>query len=117
MVIEDDPNVRDATIGMLNSLGYAVVDGADGQAVSNNAVAYDDIELLLTDVVLPGGISGPIIARTEREINPAIKIIMMTGYADSNELNSVTTDMPHRLLKKPFDLKTPSKTVFDTIHN
>jgi PAS domain S-box-containing protein len=102
LVVEDEPEIRKLTETVLRSLGYATLtakDGAEGLAVFENG---EKIDLLLSDVVLPGGISGPELAVSAVRLNSNLKVLFMSGYAES--LFNFQNPLPEGadLLQKPF---------------
>lgn len=115
LVVEDDENVREATVGMLERLGYLVVDGVDGAHCLNDQSSFDNIDLLLTDVVLPEGRTGPIIAASANARNPSLRVVMMTGYAEATQLLGDSGEKAYPLLNKPFNLETLANTVFNAL--
>jgi signal transduction histidine kinase len=102
LVVEDDPDVRELTVAMLESLGYAVVATETGSA--GLQILRDDskLDVLLSDMVLPGGMSGvELIAEARRRL-PGLRVVLMSGYVDSAvERPRLPADVA--LLPKPFD--------------
>jgi len=102
LVVEDNADLRDLTVAMLLSLGYraaAVANAREAQAALVDGVPID---LLLSDVILPGGTSGPELAVEARRRQPGLKVVLVSGYpANEIELHGLPKmDVP--LLKKPF---------------
>ena len=102
LVVEDDAEVRELVIGLMANLGYqtlAAENGADAIAIIE---ARPDIALLFTDVVLPGGMSGPDIARAAVALRPGLKVVFTSGYAQ-DALDRQTQSGQHvDLLQKPY---------------
>jgi PAS domain S-box-containing protein len=98
LVVEDDPDVRQLTVRMLKTLGYNILEAADGLKALELLSAGMHIDLLLSDVVLPRGLNGPQIAERVRQILPDIKILFMSGYTESVANLDIRTD----LIPKPF---------------
>jgi len=109
MVVEDEPQVRAYVCEALRHHGYAVLDADCGQkALEVWANAGREVDLLLTDMVMPNGVSGSSLAKTLLKQKPALKVIYMSGY--SNELTS-TGDLlseGRNFLPKPF---SPGKLI------
>jgi CheY-like chemotaxis protein len=82
LVVEDDPRVRRVTIARLNALGYRVIEAENGAA---GLVALDElggaVDLLFSDIVMPGEISGSDLAREARRRIPHLKVVLTSGYA------------------------------------
>ena len=87
---------------MLQSLGYRTVDAPD--AATSHAVLSDGepVDLVLSDVVLPGGTSGPEFAEEARKAYPDLKIIFMSGYSAEAAKSHGFLDPGNVLLNKPF---------------
>ena len=116
LVVEDDPDVRDMTISMLNRLGYMPYDCGDGQRLMNmNADDIRKFDILLSDVVLPNGISGPIIAQHARKQAPKIKVLLMTGYADRSPLLDEDEKALFPVIGKPFQVNEFSRALSNTL--
>jgi PAS domain S-box-containing protein len=81
LVVEDDPDVRYLQSRALKELGFRTLEAEDGPAGLALLEGQADIDLLLADVVLPQGISGPALARLAQGRRPGLKVIFMSGYA------------------------------------
>lgn len=101
LVVEDEPDVREVAVRILSEQGYRVYEAANGSdALEIVAVRAAEIQLLFTDVVMPG-IQGPELAKRTREIRPDIRVLYMTGY--SGEALPLAPASGHaHLLRKPF---------------
>jgi PAS domain S-box-containing protein len=100
MVVEDDASVRKLQVRTLNALGYRTLEADDGTGGLAALRQGAHIDLLLTDMVLPGGISGPELACEMKRLKPDIKVIFMSGYVP--DVDTYPT-VPHaRRLTKPF---------------
>ncbi len=110
MLVEDDHAVRGALGRLLGKLGYAVIEADSGPAALE---AYDGgtVDLLITDVVMPGGMSGPDLARVLAGRHPSIKILYISGYAERLVADKSATDLGARFLGKPFRKEQFAKTV------
>lgn len=99
LLVEDEDFVREVTCEVLRSCGYRVLTAADAREAEK---IYSDtgnaIDLLLTDVVLPGE-TGPDLARRLRNKNPALKVLLATGYGEQMEK---LTKSCEPCLAKPF---------------
>jgi CheY-like chemotaxis protein len=102
MVIEDDAAVRKFVVSLIISLGYATIVAKDGHEARALIDRKDRIDLLLTDIVLPNGTSGPEIARDARERLPGLKVLFMSGYAHNAVDDSTIAGETFHLLQKPF---------------
>ncbi len=102
LVVEDDEDVRVLAVEMLGSLGYDVLQAEDGASALALLGSEPNISLLLTDVVLPGGVSGPKIAEQAAEIVADIRILYMSGYTENAVVHHGRLDDGVSLLQKPF---------------
>lgn len=78
--MEDDDALRAYTIQVLAELGYNVMEAAHGPAALDIISARDDIDLLITDIVMPGGMNGRELADEARRLRPLLKVLFTTGY-------------------------------------
>ncbi len=112
LVVEDDPHVRELVVRQLESLGYVVQEAMDGSTALDLLTTSSRIDLMLSDVVLPGGMSGTQIYASAGEHRSDLKCIFMSGYAE-------TGDMPlpegTRLLDKPVDYADLARMVRATL--
>ena len=116
LVCEDDPDVRAYSAEVLRELGYEVLEARDGAAaLSLLEQKGPAIDLLLTDVVLPGGMSGAAVAEVARRIAPALPVLFTTGYA-RNAILPADGEDGTAVLTKPFtyaDLASRVRTMLD----
>jgi len=102
LVLEDDPDVRKLAVGLLNDLGYTVFEAADANAAETTLSRVGRVDVVLSDVVLPGGVSGPEFAEKAVRQNPGTRVLFMSGYtAGATKNNGLLNDNAH-LLNKPF---------------
>jgi CheY-like chemotaxis protein len=102
LVVEDDESVQQTIVAMLRSLGYRVLTAAEGPAALNVLEANGPIDLLLTDVIMPGKLNGPALAREAIKRQPTLRVLYMSGYTE----NAFTSGDPQGSevdwLAKPF---------------
>jgi PAS domain S-box-containing protein len=99
LVVEDDSDVRSVTVARLEEIGYRVYE-ADGAAAALKILSGElQIDLLFTDVVMPGGMNGIDLARRALELRPALKVLFASGYASTFH---TTGNVPGDLLQKPY---------------
>jgi CheY-like chemotaxis protein len=82
LVVEDDPGVRAIPAAILRKQGYEVVEAADGREAIGHLKDGRPFDLLFTDIVLPGGMNGVEIAAEAKHLQPDIRVIYTTGYAE-----------------------------------
>lgn len=102
LLVEDDPGVRRLAHILLQNAGYTVVEARDGvEALAISRALTGEVDLLLTDVVMPG-MSGPELARVLMAERPGLDVVLMSGYT-ADLLGSIDSpDAGLRLLRKPF---------------
>jgi CheY-like chemotaxis protein len=98
LLVEDEADVRVLAEAYLESFGYSVISATDGATATAALVANPRIDLLLTDIILPGTMDGIAIATQARAAQPEIKIVYMSGFAPDPEMLLAGTE----LIKKPF---------------
>jgi len=97
LVVEDNPAVRQVAISTLRSLGFDVVEADTGDAAATLLKANDRVRLVLSDVRMPGGLSGIDLARFIKSEKPDVQVLLTTGYVDGEE-----TIEDIELLYKPY---------------
>ncbi|EPR10781.1 histidine kinase [Sphingobium indicum IP26] len=117
LVCEDDDKVRAYTVDVLKELGYRVIEANDGAAALRALdAASQSIDLLFTDVILPGGMTGADIAQQARAQQPGLKVLFATGYARNAIIHHGRLDPGVELLTKPFtyaELATKVRDMLD----
>ena len=105
LVVDDEPTVRMLVTEVLEDLGYAAIEAGDG--ASGLKVLQSDvrIDLLVTDVGLPGGLNGRQMADAARERRPDLKVLFITGYAENAVLNHGHLAHGTQVMTKPFALE------------
>jgi CheY-like chemotaxis protein len=116
MVVEDDAIVRNFVVTQLHSLGYKTLTAANGKialAQLDDGAVFD---LLLTDVIMPGGINGRQLADTVNLRRPAVKVLYTSGYTENAIVHHGRLDAGVLLLAKPYrrsDLARMVRTALD----
>ena len=103
LLVEDDAAVREITAGLLRDLGCDVTtaeNGASALEALEEGVAFD---LLMSDVIMPGGISGVDLARAVSANRPDMAVLLTTGYA-GDRMDTAPADLPWPVLRKPFQI-------------
>ncbi len=100
LVVEDEPGVLALTVESLRDLGYATMTAASAQAALDLLRGSWRVDLLFSDVVMPGGMNGLQLAVEARRLRPDLKVLLTSGYTAGIETTS-TEDIP--LLTKPYD--------------
>jgi len=100
LLAEDDPAVRRLAARMLADLGYRVREAASGEDALGGL--DDAVDLLLTDIVMPGGMSGIALAAAARERRPGLRIVYTTGYAEQLTAQDAPQAQRTLLIRKPY---------------
>jgi CheY-like chemotaxis protein len=116
LVLEDDDDVRAYSVEILRELGYRVIEAHDGPSALRLLERQFRVDLLFTDVVLPGGMTGAQVAAKARDAKPDLKVLFTTGYARNAIVHHGRLDPGVQLITKPFsmsDLATRVRDVLD----
>jgi hypothetical protein len=110
LVVEDEPVVRGVVLEMLGEQGYRTLQAVDGPSGMNILRTGERIDLLVTDVGLPG-MNGRQLADQARERRPGLKILFITGYAESAAIADGFLQPGMEMITKPFDLDNLSRRI------
>ncbi|TNC09177.1 PAS domain S-box protein [Methylobacterium terricola] len=115
LIVDDEPSVRMLVTEVLEDLGYTAIEAAD--SVAGLKVLQSDvrIDLLVTDVGLPGGMNGRQMADAGRERRPGLKVLFITGYAENAVLGNGHLHPRMQVLTKPFVLEALATRIKDLI--
>ena len=104
LLVEDELAVRMVVVEVLSDLGYTVLEADNSQSGLRIVETRARIDLLLTDVGLPGGMNGRQLADAAREQRPGLKVLFLTGYAESAAVGKGRMEHGMEVMTKPFDL-------------
>ena len=102
LVVEDDPDLRTLTVSQFRKLGYRVIEAATGPEALKQLGSAAWVDLLLTDMMLPGGMNGRELATEAKRRAPGISVLYMSGYAENAITHQDRLDPNAKLLQKPF---------------
>jgi PAS domain S-box-containing protein len=105
LVIDDEPTIRMLVAEVLEEAGYGVVEAADGPAGLKVLQSSGRIDLLVTDVGLPGGLNGRQVADAARVLRPDLKVMFITGYAENAAIGHGHLEKGMRVITKPFEME------------
>lgn len=111
LVVEDDPEVRSLAEMMLRNLGYEVVSAENASIARQTVESSSEISLILSDVILPGGTSGPEFAEQIRTSHPEMNVLFMSGYSAEAAKRNGFFGSDSMLLNKPFRIAQLAKAV------
>jgi PAS domain S-box-containing protein len=106
LVIDDEPIVRMMIIDMLEDAGYRTLEAADGPEGFEILRSSTHIDLLVTDVGLPGGMNGRQVADAARVTRPDLKVLFITGYAESSVMGDAQLGRDTQVIAKPFEVSS-----------
>ncbi len=115
LVVEDNPFVRESTVRLLQAFGHDVLAAADGAAAIRVLEAAERIDLVLTDVVMPGGMGGREVVEAARARHAGVKAMMLSAYTRSDLVDSGRIGKDTPLLSKPFRAEELERTVRDLL--
>jgi len=105
LVVEDDIEVRALALRLLSGLGYGALAAGSAAAALEIIAGAEPVDLLLTDVVLPGGTNGRALANKAKALRPGLAVLYMSGYTENAILHHGRLDPGVELLQKPFRRK------------
>lgn len=117
LVVEDDSAVRKVVVNLLERLGYRIIQADNGAAALTSLDAYPEIDLLFTDVVMPGGMSGIELGKIVRRRLPSVKILYTSGYPKDAAERAGTWDDGDSLISKPYQRAALARKVRSILDN
>ena len=117
LVIDDEPTVRMLVTEVLEDLGYTAIEAAEGLSGLKLLQSDRRIDLLVTDVGLPGGLNGRQVADAARATRPDLKVLFITGYAENAAVGNGHLEPGMHLLTKPFAMEVLAGRIRDLINN
>ncbi len=111
LVVEDEPSIRELVCEILADAGYTLLQARDAAAGLRILQSGETIDLLITDVGLPGAMNGRQMADLARTTRPDLKILFMTGYAENSMVGDGHLEPDMHVLTKPFSLNVLQRKV------
>jgi signal transduction histidine kinase/CheY-like chemotaxis protein len=105
LVVDDESTVRMLVADLLQELGYQALEACDGRAGLEILRSAQRVDLLVTDVGLPGGLNGRQMAEAARQVRADLKILFITGYAENAVLSHGHLEHGMHVLTKPFSME------------
>ncbi|MBL6928665.1 MAG: response regulator [Rhodospirillales bacterium] len=102
LVVEDDESVRQVPATILTDQGYEVVEARDAKEALKHLKEAQPFDLLFTDVVLPGDMNGVEIAEQAEQLQPGIKVLFTTGYAENSVVHHGRLSPGKTMISKPY---------------
>ena len=117
LVVDDEPSIRMLIGEVLEEAGYTGIEVADGPTAVKILQSNARIDMLITDVGLPGGMNGRQVADAGRMLRPALKVLFITGYAENAVFGHGYLDASMHLLTKPFPMETLSRRIREILES
>jgi PAS domain S-box-containing protein len=117
LVVEDDEEVRATVVEMLGELGYRVLKAVDATSALSVVESGIPIDLLFTDVVMPGALKSPELARKTRERLPGVAVLFTSGYTENSIVHGGRLDAGVNLLSKPYTREALARKVRHVLAN
>ncbi|MGP1257102.1 MAG: PAS domain S-box protein [Kiloniellales bacterium] len=102
LVVEDHADVRKVAVSLLHNLGYTVLEATNGSEALLLLENHCDIDILFTDIVMPGGMDGTQVAKAARKLRPDLPVVYATGYAEAAVLRQGEVKAAKNLVTKPY---------------
>ncbi|WP_412759711.1 PAS domain S-box protein [Methylorubrum subtropicum] len=115
LIVDDEPTVRMLVTEVLEDLGYTAIEAADGPAGLKVLQSDVRIDLLVTDVGLPGGMNGRQVADAGRLLRPGLRVLFITGYAENAVVGNGHLEPGMAVITKPFVMETLASRIKEMI--
>lgn len=102
LVVDDEPDLLEVAMTYLQEMGYRVLRAGDGASALRTLAAEPDVDLLVTDVVMPGGMSGVKLSQQVRRRHPGVRVVFTSGFPAQALSSRSTTRVDGPLVNKPF---------------
>ncbi|MGH7014641.1 MAG: PAS domain-containing protein [Stellaceae bacterium] len=113
LVVEDDPDVRDVTVARVGELGHRVLEAENAKVALDILGRSEAVDLLFTDIAMPGGMNGLELARRALQLRPEIRVLFVSGYTSSTHTEGST---PGELLQKPYRQEDLGRALHRALH-
>jgi PAS domain S-box-containing protein len=117
LVVDDEQTVRMLVTDVLEELGYIAIDAIDGKAGLQILESKRRIDLLITDVGLPGGMNGRQLADAGMKLRPELKVLFITGYAENAVIGDGHLKRGMHVLTKPFGMDALTNRITSILNN
>ena len=116
LVVDDEAGIRMLVTDILEELGYQSLEAEDGQEGLAILQSEARVDLLITDVGLPGGMNGRQMADAARLVRPDLKVLFITGYAENAVIGNGQLDPGMHVMTKPFELDSLGRRIKELIN-
>jgi CheY-like chemotaxis protein len=115
LVVDDNTSILEEAVDQLASLGYRVVSASSGAEALEVLEGEGDVDLLFTDVVMPGNIGGRALAEKARQMRPGIKVLFASGYFEGALVGKGELETDVKFLTKPYIKRELAKKIEETL--
>jgi CheY-like chemotaxis protein len=115
LLVEDNGPVREFARTQLDYLGYRVLEASNGVEALRVLEEHKEIDLLFTDIVMPGGLTGRELAIAACRLSTKLKVLYCSGYAEQATLRQGFLDKDMRLLNKPYTRLELARTIREVL--
>ena len=117
LVVEDDDEVRETAVGLLTDLGYRVLKAREAMGALSVIESGVPVDLLFTDVVMPGPLRSPELARKAKERLPGLAVLFTSGYTENAIVHGGRLDLGVELLSKPYTREALARKIRHVLAN
>ena len=103
LLVEDEPDLLETAEAMLHDLGYAVIRAVDGPSALREIESGRVIDLMVTDLMMPGGMDGVALAHAARAVRPDLPVVIASGYVEAGTAQAALADAP--VVRKPYSIE------------
>jgi len=111
LVVDDNPGVLEEAVEQLERLGYGVVSAASGSEALALLERGETVDLLFTDVVMPGEIAGRVLAEKAVQLRPGLKVLFASGYFEGALVSKGALETDVEFIAKPYRMKALAEKV------
>jgi CheY-like chemotaxis protein len=115
LVVDDEPSVRMLVGEVLEEIGYFAAEAGDGPTALKLLQSVSSVDLLITDLALPGGVDGRELADRARTLNSEIRVLFITGYTENAVISNGQLPPGVQILHKPFSVQALASRIKDII--
>lgn len=116
LIVEDDPDVRKLAVSLVEKLGYTVIKTSEAESALEIVSNGTQVDLVLSDVILGGGMNGMELAKRVREKHPNTQVLLMSGYAPEAFKQDGGVGATHELIGKPFKMADLARKIDALLH-
>ena len=117
LVVDDNADVLEEAVEQLAKLGYEVVSATSGAAALAILERDSDVDLLFTDVVMPGDLAGRALAQKARELRPALKVLFASGYFEGALVSKGELETDVQFIAKPYRMRELAQKIEEVLRS